>query len=274
MGSPRILEPRGASVHGRQARFARSQLATRARLFALERGLHEPREERVRLRGAARVVGRGAGSGANLWLRVDRPEGQRGFFDNMADRPIRSDGWGDYEIVGEVAADATRVVFGGFLDGRGAAYFDDFSLAVQAADGSFTPVRVENPGFEAGVAGWSAKADGYVEAIVEDAKTKRELFAKLATMFPTQILASNTSSISITPLSARMTSSPMDSRSLVTRSRIAGSSSATMVLILMVLLLSCIMRATYISRDPWGIPEPAKIPAQGMQRPRPWEEGL
>lgn len=140
------------------------------------------RGRKVRLRGAARVVGRGAGSGANLWLRVDRPEGQRGFFDNMADRPIRSDGWGDYEIVGEVAADATRVVFGGFLDGRGAAYFDDFSLAVQAADGSFTPVRVENPGFEAGVAGWSAKADGYVEAIVEDAARGGSKVAEIKSM--------------------------------------------------------------------------------------------
>ncbi|MFN9971101.1 MAG: 3-hydroxyacyl-CoA dehydrogenase family protein, partial [Phycisphaerae bacterium] len=45
-------------------------------------------------------------------------------------------------------------------------------------------------------------ADIVIEAIVEDAKTKRELFAKLATMFPTQILASNTSSISITEIAA------------------------------------------------------------------------
>jgi 3-hydroxybutyryl-CoA dehydrogenase len=45
-------------------------------------------------------------------------------------------------------------------------------------------------------------ADIVIEAIVEDAKTKRELFAKLAPMFPTQILASNTSSISITEIAA------------------------------------------------------------------------
>lgn len=45
-------------------------------------------------------------------------------------------------------------------------------------------------------------ADIVIEAIVEDARTKRELFAKLATMFPTQILASNTSSISITEIAA------------------------------------------------------------------------
>ena len=45
-------------------------------------------------------------------------------------------------------------------------------------------------------------ADIVIEAIVEDAKVKRDLFQKLAGMFPTQILASNTSSISITEICA------------------------------------------------------------------------
>jgi 3-hydroxybutyryl-CoA dehydrogenase len=46
-------------------------------------------------------------------------------------------------------------------------------------------------------------ADIVIEAIVEDAKVKRELFAKLAQMFShNEILASNTSSISITDIAA------------------------------------------------------------------------
>ncbi|MBX3380314.1 MAG: 3-hydroxybutyryl-CoA dehydrogenase [Phycisphaeraceae bacterium] len=45
-------------------------------------------------------------------------------------------------------------------------------------------------------------ADIVVEAVVEDSKVKRELFSKLAGLFPTQILASNTSSISITEICA------------------------------------------------------------------------
>jgi 3-hydroxybutyryl-CoA dehydrogenase len=45
-------------------------------------------------------------------------------------------------------------------------------------------------------------ADVVIEAVVEDSRVKRELFAKLATMFPSQILASNTSSISITEICA------------------------------------------------------------------------
>src|SRR5690606_33658257 len=47
-----------------------------------------------------------------------------------------------------------------------------------------------------------AGADWVVEAIVEDAKVKKELFAKLAAMFPREdvVLATNTSSISITEI--------------------------------------------------------------------------
>lgn len=45
-------------------------------------------------------------------------------------------------------------------------------------------------------------ADVVIEAVVEDAKVKRDLFQRLATLFPSQILASNTSSISITEICA------------------------------------------------------------------------
>jgi 3-hydroxybutyryl-CoA dehydrogenase len=47
-------------------------------------------------------------------------------------------------------------------------------------------------------------AEWVVEAIVEDAKVKRDLFARLATMFPSDhvVLATNTSSISITEIAA------------------------------------------------------------------------
>lgn len=47
-------------------------------------------------------------------------------------------------------------------------------------------------------------ADWVIEAVVEDAKIKRDLFAKLAAMYPsdTTVLATNTSSISITEIAA------------------------------------------------------------------------
>jgi 3-hydroxybutyryl-CoA dehydrogenase len=50
-----------------------------------------------------------------------------------------------------------------------------------------------------------------IEAVVEDAKVKRDLFAHLARMFPgNQILASNTSSISITEIAAAAESAQKD----------------------------------------------------------------
>jgi len=125
------------------------------------------RGKQVRLRAAVRATPRDEGSNARLWLRVDRPNKEMGFFNNMADRPIRDASWAEYEIVGEVAADAEEVFFGGFLKGHGAAYFDDFSLAVKDADG-FTPVPLKNPGFTAGTAEWTTKAQGYIYEAVDD----------------------------------------------------------------------------------------------------------
>ena len=58
-------------------------------------------------------------------MRVDREGTERGFFDNMQDRPIRDPEWKPYEIVGEVAEDATSLSFGLILIGSGRAWIDD-----------------------------------------------------------------------------------------------------------------------------------------------------
>ena len=50
------------------------------------------RGKRVRFRAAVRSEGFG-----QLWLRVDRRDGDMGFFDNMSDRPIRDKEWKYYE---------------------------------------------------------------------------------------------------------------------------------------------------------------------------------
>ena len=54
----------------------------------------------VRLRATARVEGGGA---AQLLLRVDRVSGELGFFDDMAERAIRSGAWTTYEVIGDTA---------------------------------------------------------------------------------------------------------------------------------------------------------------------------
>jgi hypothetical protein len=78
------------------------------------------RGQRVRFRAAVRTYD----SHAQLWLAVDRPNQAPGFFDNMADRPIASNRWQVYEIVGEVAADATRIGIGITINGDGKAWID------------------------------------------------------------------------------------------------------------------------------------------------------
>jgi hypothetical protein len=87
------------------------------------------RGKRVRFKAAVRADVTGDGNQAMLWLRVDTPDG-KGFFDNMSDRPIKSNAWKHYEIVGDVAADAQQFVIGMILLGNGSAALDDVSLEI------------------------------------------------------------------------------------------------------------------------------------------------
>jgi erythromycin esterase len=88
------------------------------------------RGKRVRFRAAVRAEVEAGGNQAQLWLRVDRPGGEIGFFDNMVDRPIVSPEWSTYEITGEVTEDAEALAFGLILTGKGRVWVDDGSLSV------------------------------------------------------------------------------------------------------------------------------------------------
>lgn len=121
------------------------------------------RGKEIKMKAAVNVE-KGIGQ---LWLRVDREKAQRGFFDNMDDRPIKSNQWNYYEIIGTVAKDAERVLFGCFLRGGGQLWADDFQIYVREAEGSgqWTPVTIKNPGFEEDTDGeapkeWTAKGAG------------------------------------------------------------------------------------------------------------------
>jgi transglutaminase-like putative cysteine protease len=87
------------------------------------------RGKRIRFKAAVRTEVAGAGNQAMLWLRVDTEKGS-GFFDNMAERPITANDWKHYEIVGDVAKDATALNFGLILTGEGIAALDDVSLEI------------------------------------------------------------------------------------------------------------------------------------------------
>jgi C-terminal processing protease CtpA/Prc len=107
------------------------------------------RGKTIRLRGSVRASGGGPSAGAALWLRIDRPNQQMGFFDNMMDRMIRDPSWREYTIEGPVADDATNVAFGAIIVGTLTADFDAIALEVKDANGAWTPVTIEDAGFEA-----------------------------------------------------------------------------------------------------------------------------
>lgn len=123
------------------------------------------RGKQVKLKAYVKADVTGLGNQGQLWLRVDREGNQRGFFNNMADRPITSSEWAVYEIVGTVADDAQSIVFGCFLLGTGQVGVDEFELLVGGESG-WEQVEIRNPGFEAGNAGarppgWGGMNPGY-----------------------------------------------------------------------------------------------------------------
>lgn len=103
--------------------------AGKTRFGSLANGLDARpyRGRRIRLTAAVRAEAP-AGSTVGLWLRVDRPSRQIGFFDNMADRPIRSPEWKSYAIEGDVAQDAIGIAYGLLLAGSGVAWVDEVRI--------------------------------------------------------------------------------------------------------------------------------------------------
>ncbi|MBN2431001.1 MAG: peptidase S41 [Acidobacteria bacterium] len=120
----------------------------------------------IRLTARVRAEVTGAGNQGQLWLRVDRPDNQRGFFDNMADRPITAAEWTTYHIEGSVADDASQIFLGCFLLGAGKVWVDDVRLEQQTDGGEWTAIPLTNGGFEGEVkedrpTGWAAVSPGY-----------------------------------------------------------------------------------------------------------------
>jgi len=86
------------------------------------------RGKKIRLHAKMKSALTGDAS-ARIWLRVDRPDGAMGFFDNMADRAPKSlPEWTDLEITGDVASDAEAIAFGMLMLGDGTAWIDSVTL--------------------------------------------------------------------------------------------------------------------------------------------------
>ena len=82
---------------------------------------------RVRFSGALRS--RNVDDWAGLWFRVDGDGGRTLAFDNMQERSVRgTTDWGRYDVVLDVAEDATRLAYGVLLSGAGEIAVADFRL--------------------------------------------------------------------------------------------------------------------------------------------------
>ena len=85
---------------------------------------------------------------AGIWARVDNGGDEMGFFDNMGDRPIKSNVWQTYSVEGEINNDSKRLNFGGLCLMNGKFYFDRFELFIENDKGIFEKVKIDNPSFE------------------------------------------------------------------------------------------------------------------------------
>lgn len=130
------------------------------------------RGREIRLTAAVRPLERGAQG--QLWLRVDLEGGGQGFFDNMAERPVRSTDGAEVGIEGSVDPDASRLLMGSITLNGGVAYAG-IRLEVREDDGSWRRVPRANadltdPETTGGsIPGWFGPGQGWtVEALAQE----------------------------------------------------------------------------------------------------------
>jgi Protein of unknown function (DUF664) len=121
---------------------------------------------KFKLTASSKVNSADSTAHAGLWVRVESKEGEISFFDNMVDRPIRSNQWQAYTIEGEMDENSGTLSFGGICNGNGEFYFDDFVLMIQNDKGVMEKAMIENPGFELGMI--NSEIPSWVQGVSSD----------------------------------------------------------------------------------------------------------
>ncbi|MGB8191259.1 MAG: alpha/beta hydrolase, partial [Chitinophagaceae bacterium] len=106
------------------------------------------RGKKFQLQAAVKVTLIDSTADAEIWTRVDRPNGKMGFFYNMMDKPIRLNEWKVYTISGKIDKDAEWLAFGGLYHRKGKFYFDDFKLFIETEKDKMQEVPVSEGSFE------------------------------------------------------------------------------------------------------------------------------
>lgn len=80
---------------------------------------------------------------ARLWLRIESKTGNT-FFDNMANRPVRSTTWKEATIEGSLKETSEVAVFGTFSVLNGKFYYDDLVFEIETKENVWTPIYSAN----------------------------------------------------------------------------------------------------------------------------------
>jgi hypothetical protein len=88
------------------------------------------RGKTVRLAAWLRLQASAPQDRAQMWLGVDRRNEQKGFFDDMGDRAVRSPEWTFAEIRARIDADAESIKFGVMSIGKGRVWVDHVTFEV------------------------------------------------------------------------------------------------------------------------------------------------
>lgn len=111
---------------------------------------------------------------AGLWVRVDNKKGERGFFNNMYDQPIKSNEWKTYSIEGTMDENADKINIGGLFFDNGKFYYDNFELFVENEKGELQKAILNNPDFEKPMNG--NKIPDWAEGVRETAPVRVKNF--------------------------------------------------------------------------------------------------
>lgn len=104
--------------------------------------------KKFKVEASVKVVTDDKNASAGIWARVDNKSDDKGFFDNMDDRPITSNTWQNYSIEGTIDSNSKALNFGGLCMYNGQFYFDNFKLYIENEKGVMELVPPFNASFE------------------------------------------------------------------------------------------------------------------------------
>ncbi len=104
--------------------------------------------KKFKVEASVKVVTEDKLAWAGVWARVDTKNDEDGFFDNMGNRPIKSNEWQTYAVEGTINENSATLNFGGLCLYNGEFFFDNFKLFIENDKGELELVPMSNTSFE------------------------------------------------------------------------------------------------------------------------------